>query len=152
MFNGRHRTEIQATPIPPRTAKRKKDAEALTGSETVLIAEDDGQVRKMAVKTLERHGYTVLSAANGEEAVDIAETYSGPIHLLLTDVVMSGISGGETAERLKGVRPEIKVLYMSGYTDNTIVHHGALDKGTAFLGKPLTPKALGRKVREVLET
>ena len=132
--------------------KEKKDKKegALTGSETILIVEDDEMVRKFAEKVLKRYGYRVLISSNGEEAIRIAGEYEGPIDLMLMDVVMPGMSGQEIEERLRTSRPDIKVLYMSGYTDDAIVHHGILDKGKMFLQKPFTVNALGRKVREAL--
>jgi len=132
--------------------KKKKDrkAEALTGSETILIVEDDEMVRKFAERVLKGFGYRVLIAANGEEAVRIAGEHEEPIHLMLTDVVMPGMSGQDLENKFKASKPGIKVLYMSGYTDDAIVHHGILDKGKVFLQKPFTTDALGRKVKEAL--
>jgi len=124
--------------------------ESLQGSETVLVVEDDPQLRNMAFKILERHGYTVLVAEGGQPAIQIAETYGEKIDLVVTDVVMPEMSGKEAAERIKTLRPDIKVLFMSGYTDNAIVHHGILDRDIAFLQKPFTPNGLARKVKEVL--
>jgi two-component system, cell cycle sensor histidine kinase and response regulator CckA len=123
------------------------------GSETILVVEDEEQVRRLAVTILTGYGYRVLTAGNGPEAVETAEGHEGPIHLLLTDVVMpGGMNGRELADALTGLRPEIKVLFMSGYTDNAIGHHGVMDTGVNFLQKPFTPDALSRKVREVLNT
>jgi two-component system cell cycle sensor histidine kinase/response regulator CckA len=135
----------------PETEREEEDVEALTGSETVLVVEDDEQVRRLAIRSLKGYGYSVLAAANGEEAIEVAGKQSEPIHLLLTDVIMPGISSKDMVERLKSTRPEMKVLYMSGYTDNGIVNQGILDTGVVFLGKPFAPEALGRKVRQVLE-
>jgi two-component system cell cycle sensor histidine kinase/response regulator CckA len=123
----------------------------LHGTETVLLVEDQDEVRRVAQLILRRYGYTVLEARNAGEAWLSCER-QGPIHLLLTDVVMPQMSGRELADRLTKVRPDMKVLYMSGYTDNAIVHHGILDEGIAFLQKPLVPDVLARRVREVLDT
>lgn len=134
-----------------------KPAEAIThsphGSETVLLVEDNKEVRNLTRRVLLEHSYTVLEAPNGVKALQLAQTYSGLIHLLITDVVMpGGLSGPQLAQQLTSHRPELKVLYVSGYTDNAIVHHGVLDSGLAFLQKPFTPHILARKVREVLDT
>lgn len=133
------------------TEMKAKSADRLRGSETVLVVEDDEQVRKFAVRVLRGYGYTVLEAANGEEAIEASREHSGPIHLALTDVVMPGMGSRDMQKSLTSSRPEIRMLYMSGYTDNTIVNHEVLDPGKAFLTKPFTPEALGRKVREVLD-
>jgi two-component system cell cycle sensor histidine kinase/response regulator CckA len=100
---------------------------------------------------LESEGYTVLVASNGQDALNICDAYDGPIHLLMTDVVMPGVSGRQLVDDLSEKCKNVKVLYMSGYTDNSIVHHGVLDPGLAFLQKPFTPDAVARKVREVLD-
>jgi PAS domain S-box-containing protein len=123
----------------------------LSGTETVLLAEDDEILRPLTRGVLEKLGYTVVSAANAEAAVALADRHVGPIHLLIADVVMPGASGRELARRLAQTRPDTRVLYISGYTDDAIVHHGMLEPGLAFLQKPFTPSALARKVREVLE-
>ena len=121
------------------------------GTETVLLVEDDEVVRKLVGEVLDDEGYRLLEAANGIAALSICAQYEGPIHLLLTDVVMPEMSGRELANRLNAMRPEVKVLYMSGYTDDVILHHGVLDEGPEFIQKPFTPDALAHKVREVLD-
>jgi CheY-like chemotaxis protein len=122
----------------------------LRGDETVLVVDDDGGILKLTSEYLARSGYRVLSARDGEEALRVAEAHNGEISLLVTDVIMPKLGGKDLYRQLAERRPGIKVLYMSGYTDNAIVHHGVLDAGTAFLQKPYTPESLARKVREVL--
>jgi len=126
--------------------------EPLRGTETILLVEDEESVRELVRKVLQRNGYTILEAADGEEAVEICQKHDGEIHLLVTDVVMPRMSGREVAETLMVSRPKTKVLYMSGYTDDAIVRHGVLDSMTAFLQKPFTPETLMRKVRDVLDS
>ncbi len=122
------------------------------GSETVLLVEDEPSVRDLANRLLKQQGYKVLEAANGEEALRLVQENTGEkIHLLLTDVVLPQMGGKELADQLKISRPDIKVLYTSGYTDYAIVHHGVLDSGTHFLQKPFSLKTLSQKVREVLD-
>jgi PAS domain S-box-containing protein len=130
------------------TPKPEEDPQ---GSETILLAEDEQAVRHLLREILNRKGYQVLEAANGGAALLICERHQGPIHLLLTDVIMPEMSGRELKARLTQIRPEMKVMYMSGYTDDAIVHHGILDSNIPFLQKPFTPQALTRKVREVLD-
>ena len=129
----------------------KAEAEARSGTETVLLVEDEPAVRMLVLETVKLKGYRVLEAHNGAEALSIAAQHQGPIHLLITDVVMPEMGGRVLAERLAASRLGMKVLYMSGYTDNAIVHHGVLEPGTAFLQKPFTPEALALKVRDVLD-
>ncbi|MCX5893857.1 MAG: response regulator, partial [Deltaproteobacteria bacterium] len=121
------------------------------GAETILLVEDEDIVRQVARRILEMQGYTVLEAASGREALLLSQQTQSPIHLMLTDVVMPGMSGGETAERLQAQRPELKVLFMSGHTENSIVHHGVLDPGVAFIQKPFRGALLVHKVRQVLD-
>jgi PAS domain S-box-containing protein len=124
---------------------------ASRGTETILLVEDDQRVRELAHAVLTRFGYNVVVAENSLSVGDLCERHDGPIHLLLTDVVMPGLSGREVARRVTACQPNIKVLYMSGYTTNAIVHQGELDGGTSFLPKPFTPESLNAKVREVLD-
>jgi two-component system cell cycle sensor histidine kinase/response regulator CckA len=121
------------------------------GRETILLAEDEQLVRLLTRKVLELAGYRVLVAAGGAEALVAAERHDGPIHLLLTDVVMPEMNGRELMHRLAQLRPDVRVLYMSGYADEAVARHGALDPRTAFLQKPFTPEGLARKVRAVLD-
>jgi two-component system cell cycle sensor histidine kinase/response regulator CckA len=133
-------------PAPPREATR------LTGTETILIAEDDEILRRLTKGLLEKAGYRVLEAENARNALAAARAHQGTIHLLLADVVMPGGSGRELARQLAESRPDMKVLYVSGYTDDAIVHHGMLEPGLNFLAKPFTPAALALRVRDVLDT
>ncbi len=121
------------------------------GVETILLVEDEGPLRELAKLVLETSGYKVLSARDGVEAVQICQEYANVIHLLFTDVVMPKMSGRQLTDLLTPTRPNMKVLYMSGYTDDTMVRHGILDAGTNLLSKPFTPVALVQKVREVLD-
>jgi CheY-like chemotaxis protein len=132
--------------------KEQSTVDDLSGSETVFTVEDDDNLRKLAQEVLLRHGYRVLDAENGEDALKVGKEHEGPIHLLLTDVVMPKMGGKELAERLQPLYPQMKVIYMSGYTDNAIVHHGVLAQELNFIQKPFTPEGLARKVREALES
>ncbi len=138
----------EAVPTAEPAKVRTKPAK---GSETVLVVEDEKGVRSLVCETLKSEGYKVLEAEGAEQALEIAEQYTKPIHLLLTDVVMPQTGGKELAQRLSALHPETRVLYMSGYTDDAIVRHGILEGGTPFLQKPFTPSVLARKVREVLK-
>jgi CheY-like chemotaxis protein len=121
------------------------------GRETVLLVEDEQAVRAVAASMLRRQGYVVLEAPGPRQALDLAAHHAGQIDLLLTDVVMPDMNGREVANRLTALRPTLRVLYVSGYTDDAIARHGVLDAGTSFLQKPFTPTSLARKVREVLD-
>jgi CheY-like chemotaxis protein len=125
-------------------------AETLRGSETVLVVEDQPEVRKLTLAMLESQGYRLLEAASGSEALSLSERYREPIHLLITDVVMPGMTGKELAMRLVALRPSLRTLYTSGYTANAIAHEGVLDAGVAYLPKPFSAAQLAAKVREVL--
>jgi two-component system cell cycle sensor histidine kinase/response regulator CckA len=121
------------------------------GSETILLAEDSASLREMAREYLKSVGYTVLEAATGKDALDQAKSFAGTIQLLLTDVVMPGMSGPELAHQIGRLRPGIKIIFTSGYTDDAIIRQGVLDPAIAFIQKPYRPKALARKIREVLK-
>ena len=123
-----------------------------TGTETILLAEDEEIVRLLARELLQRLGYHVLEARSGMAALEIAGRHKGPIHLLLTDVVMPRMSGRELAQALAGSHPETRVLYMSGYTGEAIVRHGVVEPGVAFLQKPFAPGTLARRIRQILES
>jgi CheY-like chemotaxis protein len=128
----------------------KNPAAAAGGSETVLLVEDEESVRQLVRDTLAGKGYKVIEAPNGEAGLKVSEEHSGTIEILITDVVMPGIGGRELAQRVSAARPNIKVLFLSGYTEDAIIHEGVLEPGTAFLQKPFTLQMLSRKVREVL--
>jgi two-component system cell cycle sensor histidine kinase/response regulator CckA len=124
---------------------------ALPSSETILIVEDEETVRKLTHQVLKMQGYTVLEACDGTEALSICDQQDVTIDLMLTDVVMPRISGAELAKRALSMRPEMKVMCMSGYPDTSTIDHGEFDPSIPFLQKPFTPSALARKVREVLD-
>jgi signal transduction histidine kinase/ActR/RegA family two-component response regulator len=140
--------ELPAEEMPE---DRKVRTLSVKGTETVLLVEDQDRVRALVHRVLKVNGYRVLEAANGQEALDICEKFSGPIHLLLTDVVMPGMGGPEVAKHLAPFYPEMKVLYISGYTDGAIASQAGLQAEGAFLPKPFTQEGLLHKVREVLE-
>jgi CheY-like chemotaxis protein len=144
-----------ATPHAPAAAQPAaiESSLLLRGAETVLLAEDEPAVRAMASRILRAYGYHVLEAADGEAALDLAQTYGqAPINLLLTDVVMPRMNGRLLAEQLLRLYPAIKVLYTSGYTDDASVHFGWQELGIDFIQKPFSPMALARKVRNVLDS
>lgn len=142
---------ITATEANTITTPSTVPMRSTAGSETILVVEDDEALCKVAKRSLDAAGYTVLAAADGDKALQICARYAGDIHLLVTDVVMPRMGGRALAQELSKRRPALKVLYMSGYTDCAIVHHGVLDAGTRFLGKPFTEAELTRKVRNVLD-
>ncbi len=115
-----------------------------------MVVEDDVALLEVTRRSLEEIGYAILSAGSPAEAVLISQSYPGIIHLVVTDVIMPGMSGPQLARHLYAFRPEMKILYVSGYTDNAIVHHGVLESGLAFLQKPFSPLTLSRKVAEIL--
>jgi CheY-like chemotaxis protein len=133
-------------------AADREPASALRGSETILVLEDEARVRKLICEVLTSRGYRVLEAVRGDEAIRIVTEHHGRIHLLLADVVLPEMSGPQVLEQIRARYPNIKVLFMSGYTDEAMAHHGILDSGAPFLQKPFLPEALARKVREVLSS
>ena len=135
---------IDVTPASPA-------AETRDGSETILLLEDEEAVRALAERVLTQHGYRVLAAATPGEALGLAAGYEDGLHLLLSDVVLPGMSGTSLADKLLADRPGLCVLYMSGYTDDAIVQNGMLGRDRPFIQKPFTPEALLRKVRWVLD-
>ena len=138
---------------PPRSSSASRDAgpETARGTETILLVEDEGAVRDLTRRCLEASGYRVLQAGSAEEALDAVSRHDGSLDLLLTDVIMPGASGPELSRRLLVERPDLRVLFVSGYTDETIASHRLLASGASFLQKPFTPESLARKVRDVLD-
>jgi CheY-like chemotaxis protein len=135
----------------PREATATKDRPA--EGETILVAEDEDAVRALTCRILRKRGYHVLEAKDGREAVEVARAHEGEITLLVTDVIMPHLNGRELSESIAGIMPDVKVLYMSGYTDDALLQRGVLQSGTGnFLEKPFTPEALATKVREILES
>jgi CheY-like chemotaxis protein/two-component sensor histidine kinase len=137
---------------PLEELREKETEEGLPrGNETILMVEDHDDVRKLAAQILEGQGYRILEASCGDDGLVISKEWKEPIHMILADVVMPRMSGRELVERCKEIRQDFKVLYMSGYTNNAIVHHGVLDQGTNLIQKPFTVEGLAKKVREVLD-
>jgi two-component system cell cycle sensor histidine kinase/response regulator CckA len=138
--------------IQPIQPEESKKIDILTGNETILVVEDEDILREMAVEFLSSIGYNVLSAENGGMALMIAEQHKGMIQLMLTDIVMPNMNGRQLAERLQREHPDMKVLYTSGYTENVIAHHGILDSGLNFIGKPYKLQSLAEKLRDLLDS
>ncbi len=141
----------RAEEVAPTSVRQEVRAEIPSGSETILLVEDDRGVRELARRVLHRQGYTLLEARNGEEAWQLSTRHPGPIHLLLTDVVMPGVGGKALAEQMAQARSELKIIFMSGYTDDALGRRGRLGPSVAFLQKPFSPMDLARKVRVVLD-
>jgi len=144
----------RASALAAREAPREAPPEATTaprsGTGTLLLVEDEEVVRRLVLEVLRGQGYSVLAAPNAAEALDLASRHAGTIDLLVTDVVLPGMSGAELARRMGAARPETRVLFISGYTGEAIARHGMLEPGIAFLHKPFTPSEIARKVRELL--
>jgi len=138
------------TPALETAARSDKPEKIAGGSQTILIVEDEAALLEVTQRSLEAFGYVILAANSPADAMRISENHPGPIHLMVTDVIMPGMSGDQLASRLSASRPEMKVLYVSGYTDDTIVRHGVLEPGLAFLQKPFSPRTLARKAEEIL--
>jgi CheY-like chemotaxis protein len=140
-----------ASEVAPRRSSSVERRAVASSGETILLAEDEDSVRRLAKRVLEAQGYTVLEAVNGEAALRLAADYAGVIDLLLSDVVMPELGGRLLAERLVAQRPDIEVLFMSGYTDDEILRRGLLERGQRLLQKPFTGSALAHEVRTVLD-
>lgn len=122
----------------------------LRGSETVLLVEDEASLRELLREALEANGYSVLEARDGAEALQIARAHAGPIQIMVTDVIMPGMTGPKIVEHVAQTRPEMKALYISGYSDESVIRHGLIGPGRAFLSKPFGPEVLLRRLRELL--
>jgi CheY-like chemotaxis protein len=142
--------QVEDSLHPPSKAEAP-DSEDRKGNETILLVEDEPAVRELTCMVLSERGYSVIEAQNAEDALRLATKHGAQIHLLLTDVVMPGMSGHDLAKRLTAQQPNLRVLYMSGYTYNIFAENGALEDGLSFLQKPFTPKALAQRVREALD-
>ena len=137
--------------IAENQGEKDTNKEMLQGSETILIVDDNQYICHLVIETLQPLGYTCLHASSGEDALNLLRSHDGEVHLLLTDVVMPGMSGKELAEKIREDVPNMKVLFMSGYTENIIVHHGVLQSGINYISKPITPVTLSRKIRSILD-
>jgi CheY-like chemotaxis protein len=144
------RIYIPRTDAPALTPDEPEQLQELSGNETILVVEDNGKVRRLTAEFLKLYGYKVLEASQGGEALLAAEQHAGPIHLMLTDVMMPRMTGLELAQRIKPLREETRVLFMSGHADNVITHWGVVDKGVEYIAKPFTPEALAARIRKVL--
>jgi CheY-like chemotaxis protein len=129
------------SPLPP----------AASGTETLLIVENEAAIRNLLQMALRKNGYTVLTAESGREALDLLEKHTGPIHLVITDVMMPDIDGPELVRRLSATRPDIQTLFMSGYMDDALGEQGVLPATVNFIQKPFSPRAIAQKVREILD-
>lgn len=134
------------------TERPKTPLDYSRGTETILLVEDEEPLRKVIIELLTQIGYNVLSAANGKEAVEVAQTYPGTIHLLITDVIMPEIAGPELAKELCATRSDMKVIYISGYADGSLAPEGVLNPGTVLVSKPFSVRTLSAKMREVLDS
>ena len=137
-------------PLSDSTDSENGEAVTSATQEMILLVEDERAVRELTFKMLQQLGYSILIAENGEDALRVSKTYEGELSLLLTDVVMPGMSGRQLADAMILLRPGLKVLFLSGYTENTVVHHGVLDPDVDFLPKPFSREVLGKKLREIL--
>jgi two-component system, cell cycle sensor histidine kinase and response regulator CckA len=140
----------EADEIPADTDEWPRAGAPTEGVKTIVLVEDQDSVRSFIKMTLERYGYHIIEASGGGEAIACAKQHSGPIHLLVTDVVLTGMNGREVSERLKELYPNLRVLFISGYTADVIASHGVLEPGVALLPKPFSPNELAAKIREVL--
>jgi two-component system, cell cycle sensor histidine kinase and response regulator CckA len=123
----------------------------ISSTETLLIVENEAAIRNLLQMALRKNGYTVLAAESGREALDLVSTHSGPIHLLITDVMMPDIDGPELVRRLSAIRPETRTLFMSGYMDDALGEQGVLPSSVNFIQKPFSPSTIAQKVRDILD-
>jgi two-component system, cell cycle sensor histidine kinase and response regulator CckA len=133
------------------TVRKRSVQTTAGGNETILLVEDDERVRTAVSRMLDARGYRLLIARNGAEAIELARRHVGAIHLVVSDVIMPGLNGPETVERVRACSGTAKVLFMSGYTDHSVLASGALQSGVTFIQKPFAPETLARKVRELLD-